>query len=664
MTGAALLGPGLPSQQLLRDVLDAVPAGIAVLRGDDFLFELVNPAYQAIDPTRRFVGQTVAEAWPDLAAVVLPLLRRVVETGTPFHADDMALQVARGGAGAAEERFFSFTYQRLPVDDAGRPGVLVTVIETSVQVRARQRAEAGEARAATERERLAVTVRSIGDAVIATDTEARIQVFNRVAEQLTGWKAAEAVGQPLSRVFRIVHAGTRAPCEDPVSKVLGSGKVVALANHTLLIARDGTERAIADSGAPIHNARSETVGVVLVFRDVTETERRDAALAGAQRLEALAVVAGGIAHDFNNLLTGVLANLALALEEQPEGAVAELLGEAGGAARRARGLTQQLLTFAKGGAPAKQLTDLAAVVRETAEFCTRGWRGACRFELPTDLWHAVVDPGQLGQVVQNVVINAVEAMPKGGTLIIGGANVVLDPGNEHELPGGSYALLRIEDDGPGIPAALRARIFEPFFTTKATGSGLGLAVCQSILARHDGRIEARPRERERGTRFDVLLPARPGEASGAGVLRERAASAGGRVLIVDDEELIRSAAVRSLRAIGCEVHAVRGSEEALALFEARARDGAPFDVVLLDLTIPGGEGGPETLAALRRIDPAIRAIVSSGFSSDPVLVDPAAHGFAGALVKPYDPRQLREEVGRVLAARRAPADPGDAPGGR
>ena len=352
------------------------------------------------------------------------------------------------------------------------------VISMAKDVTDRKRAEVA---LAAERERLAVTLGSIGDAVIATDTEARVVIMNKVAEELTGWVAEEATGHPLAKVFNIINEQSRQSCEDPVARVLATGRVVGLANHTALISRDGRERSIADSGAPIHDGKGQTIGVVLVFRDVTEQALRDAALARAQRMESLAVLAGGIAHDFNNILTGVIVNLAVALEDSTSPSLPEVLTEAKDAAHRARALTQQLLTFSKGGAPVKRVADLREVVRDTAIFCTRGWSGVCRFDIAGELWLARADPDQVSQVVQNIVINAVEVMPRGGVLQIRAQNVHLGAENQQLLPEGPYLRIGISDEGPGIPGPIRDRIFEPFFSTKSHGSGLGLSVCHSIV---------------------------------------------------------------------------------------------------------------------------------------------------------------------------------------
>jgi PAS domain S-box-containing protein len=544
--------------------------------------------------------------------------------------------------------------QRLELAAQEREAKASAAVELAARIEAEdlaERAEAGERRASAERERLDVTLCSIGDAVIATDNASRITVFNPVAEKLTGWKAAQAMGRPLGEVFRIVSSVTREPGEDPVARALASGQTTGLANHTLLVARDGTERSIADSSAPIRDGGRRIVGAVLVFRDVTDEERRDRALARTQRLESLAVLAGGIAHDFNNMLTGVLANLGVAVERTRDQDVLEVLADVRNAAERARGLTKQLLTFANGGAPVKELTDLETLVRETVQFSTHGWPGACHFELAPGLWHGLVDPGQVAQVVQNVVINAVQAMPTGGRLIVAADNLVLDKAEAAPLREGPFVRIRIADEGPGIPEPVRERIFEPFYSTKPHGSGLGLAVCHSVVSKHDGRIDVISREGA-GTTFDVYFPARPEARAAVAASSVPPLVAGARILVMDDEPAIRRAVARALRP-ACETVGAASGEEAVERFREARAAGKPFALVILDLTVPGGMGGVETLRALRRIDRELPAVVSSGFSSDPIMASHAERGFAAVLAKPYEPAQLREVVARVLSAHRA-----------
>ena len=268
---------------------------------------------------------------------------------------------------------------------------------------------------AAEKEKLSVTLRSIGDGVITTDTEGRVILINKAAEGLTGWMQEEAAGRDIGEVFPLINEKTRDKCENPVEKVLRTGKVVGLANHTALIARDGTERIIADSGAPIRDRESRVIGVVLVFRDITEKQKMEEELLKAAKLESLGILAGGIAHDFNNILTAILGNISLSkMLVNPEDKLHHRLSMAEKASLQAKDLVQQLLTFSKGGIPIRKSASVADIIRDSTGFILSGSNVKCVFHFPDDLWPVEVDAGQISQVINNLVLNAVHAMPEGG----------------------------------------------------------------------------------------------------------------------------------------------------------------------------------------------------------------------------------------------------------
>ncbi|MBW1791805.1 MAG: PAS domain S-box protein, partial [Deltaproteobacteria bacterium] len=345
-----------------------------------------------------------------------------------------------------------------------------------------------EMQLAAEKERLAVTLRSIGDGVITTDISGNIVLLNKVAEKLTGWSNEEAAGRPLEKVFHIINEQTREVCENPVSKVISSGQIVALANHTALIAKDGSERSIADSGAPILDDQSKIVGVVLVFRDVTDQIKTEKELLKVKKLESIGVLAGGIAHDFNNILAAILGNLNLAsLDSNLLPGTKKLLSEAERAALRAKGLTQQLLTFAKGGEPVKETASLESVIKDSANFVLHGDTVACRYDIPENLWLVDIDKGQMSQVIQNIVLNGSHAMPDGGTIHVTCENIDPLQAEDVFLPRDKkFVRVAISDSGIGIPANVVDKIFDPYFSTKQEGSGLGLAISHSIITKHNG----------------------------------------------------------------------------------------------------------------------------------------------------------------------------------
>ncbi len=503
-----------------------------------------------------------------------------------------------------------------------------------------------------EKELLAVTLRSIGDGVIATDLEGKVFLFNRVAEQLTGWSKDEATGRTLSEVFCIINEKTRKPCENPVQRVLETGHIIGLANHTLLIARDGTERSIADSAAPIRDRESRIIGTVLVFRDVTLENKITAELTRSKRLESIGVLAGGIAHDFNNLLTGILGNLSLAkLQLQDDEPLRDLLEMATNAAERANRLTKQLLTFAKGGAPVKENASIYEIIRESCDFVLSGTNVNCRIDRATELWNAEVDRGQISQVIQNLALNARQAMPEGGDLHIECVNYRHTPSTDNHLPlaEGDYIKIRFQDEGVGIPAKVVDKIFEPYFTTKQQGSGLGLAVTHSIIRKHGGHIECE-RTGPQGTVFAIYLPAAAGSST-----EEKDSPDGsigqGRILLMDDEEVIRDVAEKMLTYLGYDLVLTCEGKETIACYRRAMETGDPFRAVILDLTIPGGMGGAETAKQLLEIDPDAVLLVSSGYSNDPIMAEYRKHGFLGVLHKPYLLENMQKTLSRVLGDR-------------
>jgi PAS domain S-box-containing protein len=503
---------------------------------------------------------------------------------------------------------------------------------------------------AEERERLAVTLRAMTEAVITTDRAGIVQFINEAAEHLTGWAEGAAIGKPLVEVCVLRHERTRAPVTVPFEAAMRGETVVDLPRATQLVDRQDVPRLVEGRCAPVHDMDSRPVGMVLVLRDVAERSRLEAEMVRNSKLESLGVLAGGIAHDFNNLLTVILGNVTLA---QLDGSLAKTAGrwlkDAELASVRARELTRQLLTFAKGGDPVRTAVRLAEVVREAADFALHGSRVRCEFTLSSDMWSADVDKGQIGQVVQNLVINAVQAMPDGGVVRITLVNQSHLGDAVRAIKPGPYLRLEIVDEGSGIRPEHLTRIFDPYFTTKTTGSGLGLAMVYSIVKKHDGHIEV-DSEVGRGTTFRILLPALPSAAPlAAAAPEERTVSLSGRVLFMDDQESICRMATALLERIGFSVTAVRDGTEVLREYTAAREAGQPYDVVLMDLTVPGGMGGREAMETLRRLDPSVRAVVSSGYSSDPVLANHRAYGFRGRVAKPYRASDLAKALREVLA---------------
>ncbi len=504
---------------------------------------------------------------------------------------------------------------------------------------------------AAEKERLVVTLRSIGDGVITTDTEGKIVLVNSVAENLTGWKQSEAQGRPLTEVFTIINEKTRQPCENPVEKVLLSGESIGLTNHTVLVARDGRERNIADSGAPIRDRENRTIGVVLVFRDVTAQLCMEQEQLKIKKLESVGILAGGIAHDFNNILTAILGNLNLVqqsshLDEKSR----KLLHAAEVASLRARDLTQQLLTFSKGGEPIKETAAIGEIIRESANFVLHGGIVACHYLIPEDIWLVDIDKGQMSQVIQNLILNAKHAMPQGGEIVVCCENVEGSAGGGVFSDTGRAVKISISDTGIGIPADKLDKIFDPYFTTKEEGSGLGLAITHSIISKHNGHISVQSSP-GKGATFTILLPVSFENQSEKGDVEVVAAIAvvNARVMIMDDEEVIRAVVNAMLSHLGCEVVEAREGKEALALYQTYRDKGRPIDLVIMDLTIPGGMGGKEAIQELLALDPAAKVIVSSGYSNDPVMANCRQYGFWAAVAKPFEMQDIVRAIQQVVS---------------
>ena len=362
----------------------------------------------------------------------------------------------------------------------------------------------------------------------------------------------------------------------------------------------------------------------------------------------MGVLAGGIAHDFNNLLNAIMGNIDLAVMDlDPGDRIHESLSRAEKAVLRAKDLTQQLLTFSKGGAPIKKEASISELIRESADFAIRGSNAKCGFDLPEDLWKVEIDLGQMSQVINNVVLNGIHAMPGGGQIYIRAENIVI--GNDSpELRHGKYVKVSIKDTGSGIPKEHLPRIFEPYFTTKHTGSGLGLATTYSIIKKHDGHIEVAS-DIGKGTIFSVFLPAFSGIAALNPLPVEKLSKKGrGRVLLMDDDDMVRTTTSEMLRRIGYEVVESAEGNETLEKYKTARNSGEPFDAVILDLTIPGGMGGKETILKLREFDPGVKAIVSSGYSSDSIMANYLQYGFSGVLTKPYQTKDLSSVLQKVI----------------
>ena len=417
--------------------------------------------------------------------------------------------------------------------------------------------------------------------------------------------------------------------------------------ETTIIAKDGRRVLVETiSAKTIWHGKP---AVIVIFRDISDRKRKEDELIKLAKLESLGVLAGGIAHDFNNLLTGVIGNLSLAkMYCKPDDKVYQIILEAEKASTNAKGLTYQLLTFAKGGAPVKRTMFINKLVKDAIAFASRGSNTKCHFDVSEDIWAVDVDDGQLNQVIYNLIINAEQAMSEGGDITVSVQNTAIEPDNKYLIKDGEYVKVAISDTGGGIPQEILNKIFDPYFTTKEKGSGLGLATCYSIIKNHGGYITVDSKVGT-GTTFYIYIPKSEKELS----LEEKKGKGEllygkGKILIMDDEEILRNAAGLLLSELGYNVGFARDGKEAIEIYKKAKDSGEPFNVVIMDLTIPGGMGGKEAIKKLLEIDPDIRAIVCSGYSTDPIMSEFKDYGFSDVIIKPYDIDELSRVVYKVV----------------
>ncbi len=437
------------------------------------------------------------------------------------------------------------------------------------------------------------------------------------------------------------------------SKARVDGDIPPSPYEIKIVTKNGEERWLEIMGTPLELDGEISVlgtGIDITYRKTVEQE-----MLRTQKLESLGILAGGIAHDFNNIMTTILGNLSLARTQLRKRAdiesATERLISAEKAVLSARHLTQQLLTFSKGGEPVTEPMDLDLVLEETAALALSGTNVEAVFHIADDLQPVDADIGQITQVVSNLVINAVQAMPEGGTVEISADNISVEEDEIPNLQAGNYAEFIVADRGCGIPEDQLSRVFDPYFTTKPGGTGLGLSASYSIIVKHQGLISIESQV-SAGTSARVMLPASGSPSRQLSTIDPSDIAGSGRILMMDDDESVRSVAIELLLDEGYDVVGAKDGSEAIELYrEAMGKDGQPFEAVILDLTVPGGMGGKETIQGLLKLDANVRALVSSGYSNDPILAEYEKHGFCGVVAKPYSSEELSRAVDKVISRR-------------
>ena len=384
-----------------------------------------------------------------------------------------------------------------------------------------------------------------------------------------------------------------------------------------------------------------------VAADITERKQIDLERQRMEKLESLGVLAGGIAHDFNNLLTAIMGSLSLVKYQAAQGKVdAGLVDNAVKASARATSLTQQLLTFSKGGDPVCRVIDAGEVLRDAVDFSLRGSNVRCDLDIAANLLPVQADGGQLSHVFHNLALNARQAMEGGGLLRVIASNCILRGNQMTNLDAGSYVRIDFSDTGTGIVQENLDKVFDPYFTTKKTGEGLGLAMVHTIVEKHQGKISVTPNA-DCGVTFTIYLPSSTENSLHQVQDTAELSPGGGRVLLMDDEETIRDIGAAMLGHLGYQVVTAADGLEAIQAYQSAQAD-EPFDIVILDLTIPGGMGGEEVASRLVTIDSGARIIASSGYAESPVLSDFRRFGFLGILKKPYRLEEMSAVVDALM----------------
>jgi len=387
-----------------------------------------------------------------------------------------------------------------------------------------------------------------------------------------------------------------------------------------------------------------------IIRDISEIRELEEEILKRQRLESIGILAGGIAHDFNNILAAVLGNISLAKTyTNTTHPVYSKLDAAEKASVRASELTQQLLTFSRGGEPVKRLLHMDRILREASDFATRGSNVKCNVSVPESTWSVKADEGQIGQVISNLVINSMQAMPEGGIVDLVVENQQLSTMNSMSLDAGNYVTISVIDHGRGIAKENIDRIFDPYFTTKSEGSGLGLATVYSIVGRHGGQITVNSVEGD-GSTFTVYLPASDQRHQQTISNTIEIARGSGTILVMDDEESVQAVIQEMLAQYGYKTEQALDGLSAVKLYKTAMDAGQKFDAVIMDLTIPGGMGGVESLARIIELDPDVRAIVSSGYSNGHVLANFTDYGFKACISKPFRLEELLSTLQSALCS--------------
>lgn len=488
---------------------------------------------------------------------------------------------------------------------------------------------------AESEEKFRALIEKASDLIIILDKDGIYRYLSPSIVDITGFTHEEMIGKTPAD---FLHPEDKTRAYDILGQVMETSGVTLTIPNFRVQAKRGEHRWVNLEGRVTNMLDVSGIkGIVINCRDVTQLKQMEEVLDRMEKLESVGLLAGGIAHDYNNILTVILGNLAVAKLANSKEKLFKSLNEAEKGVLKARDLTQQLLTFAKGGAPVKETASIDEIIKDSAGFSLRGSNVSLELDFQEGLHPVDVDKGQISQVIHNLVLNADQAMPDGGVISISASNTEIKGGNIYGLPDGKYIKMEVSDQGIGISYHYKEQVFDPYFTTKSKGSGLGLSIVYSIIHRHNGFVDF-DSQPGKGTTFYIYLPASEGKIAETQPVEELIRGEG-KVLVVDDEESIREVGTLLLESLGYIVSTAENGEEAIEACKKEV-----FDVVIMDLTIPGGMGGKEAAREIRKFDKNVKLIVSSGYSHDPVMSRYEKYGFDGVLMKPYK----LEQIGRVI----------------
>ena len=599
----------------------------AIINGTSDLVALIDPAGKLLEVNisgaRRF-GCIREEILGKCGYDFLPpevrnhrklLVEQVVRTGKAVRDVDQ-----RG------EFWFDISYN--PLFDAS--GAVKQIVVFARDITAEKRIQEALFQ---EKNRAQLYLDIAGAIIVALDTAGKVNLINQKGCDLLGYSREEIIGRDWFAYSLPSEEQTEVR---EVFAMLMTGKFTQQEYYeNYVVTRSGERRLISWHNTLLHDDAGNITGTLSSGEDITERKRYEQELQRNQKLESLGIFAGGIAHDFNNILTVILGNIDLVKSGlDPSSENHEILSDSITASLQAKALTNQLLTFAKGGVPIKKTLPFEKILEEAANFVLHGTGTRCDLRWQDDLYPVDIDEGQMSQVIHNLIINASQAMPDGGTIKVRAYNIVLAKANAVSLPPGNYLQISISDSGQGIKPEHLNKIFDPYFTTKPRGSGLGLATAYTIVKKHGGCLTVES-QWQVGTTIHLFLP-----ASTKSITRSLEKISGKqklrlKVLVMDDEKPLRDLAKRMLEKLGCRCWFAEEGNRALQLYQEALEANQPFDVVIMDLTVIGGKGGKETITELLRIAPEAKAIVASGYSDDQVIANYRQYGFVGYLTKPF-----------------------------